>query len=222
MLLRKALIYCAPSLSSLTQTTAGTPTAWMADGSVADCQGHVMPCGRRHELLLLWGPSFLHWVNTSHLSSQVESRWPAWGHALTCNQWYIPAPTLLLGWDVESRCWCGAPRGVQFFPLRHYFEGWCSTRCFGPHTAPIRCCRDSVFVIGMGVGASQDVPTFKRAWARPPGGPEDSLTDTEKDSRLPDSWNDQNISDHHSEFPIDLLPPNVSEWKVKTALLQGK
>ena len=104
------------------------------------------------------GPSFLHWVNTSHLSSQVESRWPAWGHALTCNQWCVPAAASLLGWDVESRCWRGAPRAAQFFPLRQLFEGWCSPRCSGPRAAPSRCCGDGVFVVGAGVGASRGVP----------------------------------------------------------------
>ena len=39
-------------------------------------------------------------MNTSHLRRQVKSPWPAWGHALTCNQWYVPAPSSLLGWDL--------------------------------------------------------------------------------------------------------------------------
>ena len=44
-------------------------------GSVAGSVGRVAPRSRRHELLSLWGSSFLHWVNTSHLSSRVESHW---------------------------------------------------------------------------------------------------------------------------------------------------
>ena len=35
--------------------------------------------------------------------------------------------------------------GGSVYPLRHTFEGWCSTRCFGPRTAPIHCCGDRCF-----------------------------------------------------------------------------
>ena len=41
------------------QTTAVTPTACMANGSVAGSFGRVVPRGRRHELLSLWGLRFL-------------------------------------------------------------------------------------------------------------------------------------------------------------------
>ena len=42
------------------QTTAGHPHCLHAGVGVAGPAGCVVPRGRRHELLLLWGPSFLH------------------------------------------------------------------------------------------------------------------------------------------------------------------
>ena len=61
-------------------STAGHPHCSHASGSVAGSAICVASRGRRHELLLLWGPSFLHRVNMSHLSSWVEPHW--W--SLTC------------------------------------------------------------------------------------------------------------------------------------------
>ena len=49
----------APPLLTHQQTTAGHPHCLHTE-SVAGFAGRVAPCGRRHELLLLWGPSFLH------------------------------------------------------------------------------------------------------------------------------------------------------------------
>ena len=51
--------------------TAGHPHCLHAGVGVAGPAGCVAPRGRRHELLLLWGPSFLHWVNMFHLCSRV-------------------------------------------------------------------------------------------------------------------------------------------------------
>ena len=71
------------------------------------------------------GRSFFHWVNTSHLNSQVESHWPVWGRALTCNQWYVPAPTSLLGWDVES--WCSSSSSSVIQSTSFFWWFCCNT-----------------------------------------------------------------------------------------------
>ena len=84
--------------------------------------------------------------------------------ALDCNQWHVPPPTPLLGWDVESRCWRGAPGASQLFPPRQRFWRLVLFTLFWPS-----CCVESLlwgrcFDVGAGVGASQGVPAFKRAW----------------------------------------------------------
>ena len=93
--------------------------------------------------------------------------------ALNCNQWHVQAPTPLLGWDVESRCWRGAPWAAQLFSPRQWFWRLVLSALFWPS-----CCVGSLlwgrcFVVGAGVGASRGVQALKRAWGRPPGGPED-------------------------------------------------
>ena len=93
--------------------------------------------------------------------------------ALNCNQWHVPATTSVLGWDVESRCWRGPPGAAQLFPSCQWFWRLVLSALFWPS-----CCVESqlwgrCFVVGAGVGASRGVPAFKRAWGRPPGGPED-------------------------------------------------
>ena len=80
------------------RTTAGTPTAYTADGSVAGSFGRVVPRGRRHELLSLWGLRFF--TEWTRLTWAVR-RSPA--GRVECNQWCVPAPASLLRWDVESR-----------------------------------------------------------------------------------------------------------------------
>ena len=37
-------------------------------------------------------------IELTPLGSQVECHLPAWGHAVTRNQWHVPVPTSLLGW----------------------------------------------------------------------------------------------------------------------------
>ena len=39
----------------------------------------------------------------------------------------------------------GAFKGGTVYPPYHSFEGWCSPRCFGPRTEPIRCCGNQCF-----------------------------------------------------------------------------
>ena len=143
------------------QTTAGHPHCLHAGGSVAGSAGRVAPRGRRHELLLLWGPSFLHWVNMSHLSSWVEPNWwslPCW----TVLHWIATSGMFLgYGWAciqlrpghawAPLRCSGGTSnlgvdaglRGRLSSSLHaDGLEGWCSPRCFGPRTASGRCCGD--------------------------------------------------------------------------------
>ena len=52
--------------------------------------------GRRHEMLLLCGTLFLHWVNMSHLSSQVE---PSWCLACWTVLHWIAASGMFLGYS---------------------------------------------------------------------------------------------------------------------------
>ena len=131
---------------------------------MAGSVGRVAPHGRRHELLSLWGPSFLHWVNTSHLSSRVESHWPdepsielqpvacSWrmSLALNCNQDMFrlccSGGTSNLGVDV------GLWGRLSFSLHANGFEGWCSPRCFGPPAASNRCCGVGVSSLVRGSG----------------------------------------------------------------------
>ena len=83
------------------QTTAGHPHCLHAGGSVAGSAGCVAPRGRRHELLLLWGPSFLHWVNMSHLSSRVEPHWRMVLHWIATSGMFVG---LGLHWIATRTC----------------------------------------------------------------------------------------------------------------------
>ena len=153
------------------------------DSGHPNCLHGWRECGRLSQLCRAsWhvtvGPLFLHWVNTSHLSSQVESHWPVWGHTLTHNQWYVLAPNSLLGWDVESRCWREAPRAAQFLPSMPLLWRFVLSVLLQPLYCADSLLWGCVFVVGAGVGASRGIPVFKWAWGRLPGGPEDSLTKT--------------------------------------------
>ena len=65
-----------PLRASHTQrSTAGHPHCLHTCESVAGFRRSCLSRGRRHEMLLLCGTSFLHWVNMSHLSSRVEPHW---------------------------------------------------------------------------------------------------------------------------------------------------
>ena len=136
-----------------TTWTAGTPTAYTANVSVAGSFGHVVPRGRRHELLLLWGLRFFtEWTRLTWAAGWSPTGWMSL--ALNCNQWHVPAPTPLLGWDVESRCWHGAPGTAQLFPPRQWFWRLVLYTLLWPS-----CCIESLlwgrcFVLGAGVGAS--------------------------------------------------------------------
>ena len=84
----------------------------------------------------------------------------------------MPGLRSLFGWDVESRCRCGAPWAAQLFPPRKDLK-------VGALRVVSALVRRRVAVggrwpvAGAGVGASRGVPAFKRARGRPPGGPED-------------------------------------------------
>ena len=122
------------------QTTAGHPNCLHAGGSVAGSASRVANRGRRHELLLAVG------AFVSSLSEHISPEQPGGaqlvesclldGPALNCNQWHVPGAWVglhsiatrtclgsapLLGWDVESRCWRGAPWAAQLFPPRRWF-----------------------------------------------------------------------------------------------------
>ena len=147
---------------------AGTASQGTPTGSVS----RVAPRGRRHELLSLWGLRF----STEWTRLTWAAGWSPTGRmilALNCSQWHVPPPAPMLGWDVESRCWRGAPGAAQLFPPHQWFWRLVLSALFWSS-----CCVESLlwgfcFVVGAGVGASRGVPAFKRARGLPPGGPED-------------------------------------------------
>ena len=143
---------------------------------MAGSVGRVAPRDRRHELLSLWGPSFLHIVNTSHLSSRVESHWPdepsidlqqvacSWrmSLALNCNQDMFKLQLRCSGGTSNIGVDAGLLGRLSFSLHANGFEGWCPLCCFGPRAASNRCCGDGVSSLVRGSGL-RGVPAFKRA-----------------------------------------------------------
>ena len=112
------------------QTTAAYPHCLHV--GVAGTAGRVVPCGRRPELLLLWGPSFLHWVNMSHLSSRVEPHWWSLLAGRSCIE--LQPVACSWGWGLHWIATSGMFLGYR--PALNCDLHWIATRtCLGSSSA---------------------------------------------------------------------------------------
>ena len=69
----------------------------------------------------------------------------------------------LLGQDVASRCWRGAPRAAQTILLAINLKGGALRVASDLVLRRFTVVGTGVFVFGSGVGASRSIPSFKRA-----------------------------------------------------------
>ena len=158
-----------------TSQTAGTPTACTADGSVADSLGRVVPRGRRHELLSLWGLRFFtEWTRLTWAVRRSPTGRPGATHWLATSS----GSNFAAGVGRRISVLTQVSKDGAVLPSTPVVWRLVLSALLRPSYCADSLLWGRVFVVGAGVRASRGIPAFKQVWGRSPGGPEDSLVDT--------------------------------------------